>query len=209
MAHDEAFAGTRADLIDPSKDDPRQRLLNLISKKLDGGSDQEVAELLGRIEGHGSASEQRPGVSAIDQLRHFLRGKGFSEDDIRTTCDLSGLGPERSAMRGGAFGGGAGGALHEERGQFNRATGNPASRDRAMTYEEESGCVPYAGDRRRGIGGRDSFEELYGRQDRLAEIAAASRPRRRASDRQMGMDARAVESFNARFPNAARIKPAY
>src|SRR6516165_9966254 len=74
MAHDEAFAGTRADLIDAAKGDPRQRLLDLISKRLDGGTDAEIESMLERL-GKGAPGEQRPGASMVkDQLSRFLRG---------------------------------------------------------------------------------------------------------------------------------------
>jgi hypothetical protein len=223
LAHDELPNGSRAqmerairqradrgaDLPDLAKerefgeddepaDDPRARLLRLIGQRLENGNDQEVASLLGRLEGHGAVSEQRPGASALDQLRHFLRGKGMSEDDIRTACDLSGLGPQRSAMRGGGTAGGAGGALH-------------ATSDAGLCAEEQMGQEPVK-DRGRGIG-RDDFGMLFGLQDKVQQIREATAPRRRRSERELAMDdqarARAESSFNKMFPNAARIRHAW
>jgi hypothetical protein len=200
------FAATRADLSDPAKTESLVRLL-----RQRGVGDQEIVGLLEQLEGHGARGEQQPGRSAIDNLRHFLRGKGMTEDDISTACDISGLGPGKSARFGGAFNQNFGGNLHSEvTQQRHEPLADPGAKDRDfMIAEEAIGACPYGGDRSpRPLGGRDSFEELYGRQDRLAEIAAASRPRRPMSANQMAMDSQRTENFLTRFPEARRIRGA-
>jgi hypothetical protein len=220
------------DLVDPLKngasdderDDPRSRLMNWIDQKIESGNDQEVAGLLQQLEGHGAAGEQRKGegFSLDDQvanLSRFLRGKGLDDLAVKTACDLARrawgrdqeLGIGKSAKFGGSFGGGQGGNLHGERDQPElRALSDPGAKD-FMTYEEMTGCEPARprGDSRRfGRDSRMGFDYVFGLLPTL-EAREAERTRRRRSDRQLGMDARAVDSFNARFPNAARIKPAY
>jgi hypothetical protein len=226
LAHDELsdeFAAARADLSDPAK----EKLLRAISERLNGADDQEVAGLLERLEGHGAAGEQAKGKGfnldqEVENLARFLKGKGMSSDDIRTACDLARkswgrdqeLGVGKSARMGGSLtGSNFGGNLHSS---VHQPTSPPATRDAApVCLEEALGQEPLRGGRgdravRRG-GGRDSrmsFDQVFGLLP-VIEEREATRLRRRRSERQMGMDARAVDSFNARFPNAARIKPAY
>jgi hypothetical protein len=192
---DDTFASTRADLIEPSK-----------PKKL---GDQEVSGLLSQLEGRRGASDdeddEQEQNGRRERLAHFLRGKGLSEDDIRTACDVS-LGIGGSAKFGGALAGGMGGGLQDRIGE------QPSSHDAGFCAEERMGIEPLK-DRGRLAGrdrrvGRDDFGMLFGMLPTFERLEA-QRPRRRTSDRQLGMDARAVDSFNSRFPNAARIKPAY
>jgi hypothetical protein len=215
MAHDEldpdTFASTRSDLVDPAKslrtgdDDPRDRLVRLLQERLNG-SDQEISSLLETLEaGHGVAGVPARGKSAIStdqKLAAFLRSKGMSEDDIRTACDL-GIGS--SARFGGVFGSNMGGNLSSQVSQPSTNPTNPASRDRAMTYEEMSGCEPAGDSRRFGRDERMSFDAIYGM---LPTIERLQR-RRPMSANQMAMDAKRAANFLERFPQAARIKPAY
>jgi hypothetical protein len=200
--HDE-FAATRADLSDLAK------------RREVGDQEQERSGLLETLEsGHGS---RRPGEGfnldeEIDAIARSLRRKGIGEDDIRRACDAARkvfdqeLGVGRSARFGGNLGGSNfGGNLHSQVEQPNvRPLGDPGAKD-FMTYEEMTGCEPARG---RGDSrfGRDSlmgFDQVYGLLPTIEKVEA-QRPHRR-SDRQLGMDARATESFYERFPNARRI----
>jgi hypothetical protein len=196
---------------DDGPDDPRARLLNWIDQKIEAGNDAEVAGLLEQLEG-GGARGRVSSDQTSEMLKHFLRGKGMSDDDIRTACDLArdvALGIGSSARRGGAFNQGAGGALSEQRGQFNRPTETPASRDACL--EEELGIEPAKDYRNRRMDGRDarrvgrdermSFDYAYG----MLPTIEAARPRRRRSERAMANDAAASDHFARMFPEAARI----
>jgi hypothetical protein len=206
MALDQATKS--ADLIDP-KDDSRRRLLDLVSRRLDGGTDEEVAELLERLDGHGAVGEQERGPSQrgdehedderITKLARFLRSKGLGEDDVKRACDAVRLGIGESTKFGGALSGNFAGNLHSEVDQ--------PSADRHMIYEEQAGCTPFAG-RDSKMGGRDqriTFDEAYG----LVPVLEAARPHRRRSENALAMDSTRAENFLKRFPSAARIKPTY
>jgi hypothetical protein len=215
------FAATRADLSDPAKrrevgedDDPRSRLMNWIDQKIEAGNDQEVSGLLEQLEGHGASGEQRggEGMSLDDQvanLARFLKGKGMGDRDVRTACDLArdALGIGESTKFGGVFGGNMGGNLRSQVSQPDTNPTDPAARDRNfMTYEEAAGACPYSGDRgSRPIGGRDSFEELFAKQDKVQQAREMMRPRRRRSEREIAMDS-GTESFLEMFPEARRIR---
>jgi hypothetical protein len=206
MAHDELvdeFASSRSDLADPAKNESLVRLL-----RQRGVGDQEIVSLLEQLRG-GVTGEQRSGKSTVrDQLSRFLRSKGMlSEDDILTAIDLA-LGIGKSARMGGNLGGGNfGGAPHSEINQPNiGALTDPASRDRALTYEESAGVEPCRDSRT--IGGRDSFEELFARQDRVAQIREATRSRKPQTANAMAMDSKRAENFHTRFPEARRIRNA-
>jgi hypothetical protein len=238
MAHDEwnGSLPKRGDRPDPAQmretgqddepDDARERLMNLISQRLNDGNDQQVAELLGRFEGHGAVSEQRPGSgmsldARVENLARFLRGKGMGDRDVRTACDLmrraygaSGddLGIGKSARFGGAStGSNFGGNLH---GEVDQPDANPASRDACL--EEELGIEPAKDYRNRKMDGRDS--RRFGRDERMSFDYAygmlptweSMQPRRRRSARAMAMDdqvrAQSEATFNAMFPMAARIR---
>jgi hypothetical protein len=148
----------------------------------------------------------------LAKLADYLRSKGMGDRDVRQACDLAAradLGPERSAIRGGAVAGGNfGGALHDE-----RATDGPG-----LCAEEQMGHEPlkdrpsFSWDRRSlgDRGGRDSrrlagdrmgFEHLYG----LEPTLAAQQPRRPRTPAQIAMDAAARDGFSRRFPELARI----
>jgi hypothetical protein len=210
----------------------RERLARLVTQKLEHGTDAEVNGLLRQLT-HSASGEQRRG----DQLKRSdivdpakmkrtgeddedddlrarlaarLRAQGKSEDEIKTVCDIA-LGPERSAMRGGVFGGGMGGNLREQISQPSVSPTDPAARDRNFPIAEEAaGQCAYAGDRgSRSFGGADSFEGLFARQDKVAQIREAQRPRPTA--RQLAADEVQREvgrhSFEAMFgPNAMRIR---
>jgi hypothetical protein len=200
MALDQVKA---ADLPDPNKNDSRQRLLNLISQRLDGGSDQEIELMLRQLD-RGATGEQSKGRGmSLDQLRTYLRGKGLSEDDIRTACDLS-LGIGRSAKFGGGLGGGEGGALHAQTSRPDRET---AARDQPILTEELQGCEPIRSNRGdsamrpRLAGDNRSFEAAFG----MLPALEAALLRRRPSEKALAMDARRAASFHEMFPNAKRI----
>jgi hypothetical protein len=144
----------------------------------------------------------------IAKLAGYLRGKGMSEDDIRTACDVA-LGIGKSTRMGGNFGGNFGGALHSEVDQPDRESlTSPAARDLAgLSWEEQAGIEPIKdrGDRamRPRLAGDDrSFEAAYG----LVPTYEAIRPRRPVSDRQLALDAAAQRSFDQMFPEASRIR---
>jgi hypothetical protein len=208
----------------PSNGSERERLARLITQKLEHGSDQEASGLLRQLTG--SPGQQRRGDQLKrgdlpdaakmkrageddedDELRARLaarlRAQGKSEDEIKTVCDIA-LGPERSAMRGGSFGSGQGGALHSERDQPSlQPLSSPAARDLAgLCAEEQMGIEPIK-DRGRGIG-RDDFGMLYG----MVPTFERLQPRRKPTASQIAMDEAAVKGFYDRFPTAARIKPA-
>jgi hypothetical protein len=177
------FAETRADLPDPAKE------------KEFGEDDQaRVSNLADFLRGKNLSEDD---VRAA--IERMLSAEGYGQDDIRTACDALGIGA--SARLGGApAGSNFGGALHGEVRQ-------PA-RDRNFRIAEEALGQQPCRDARRPSGGRDSFEFLYGRQDRVAEIRAASRPRRRASSNQVAMDSARETNFYTRFPGAKRIRGA-
>jgi hypothetical protein len=213
----------------------REQIERVIRQRLDDASDQEVEGLLSQLTDRRSGAPQGHGASVLDQLfassrsdlpdrakiegqddeetaerranfSHFLRGKGLSEDDIRTACDLSSLGPGRSgsAVPGGGLASGFGGALHSA---VRQPSSSPPARDRTfMTDEERSGQCAYAGGDRRRSPGRDSFDEIYGRQDRLVQIAEATRRRRPPTANQIAMDSKRRENFAVRFPGGERIR---
>jgi hypothetical protein len=222
----DTFAATRADLPDLAKrretgeddenGDPRELLARLLRQQ--GAGDQEVAGMLARLEGHGAVGKQGKGegISLDDQvenLSRFLRGKGMSEDDIRTACDL-GIGGQSGTRFGGVFGGNMGGNLRGQVSQPSVSPTDPAARDRDFLISEEAlGNCAYAGggrdSRRVGRDSRMSFDQVYGLLPTIEKVEAQRSRRRSRSEKALGMDARSVDSFNARFPNAARIKPAY
>jgi hypothetical protein len=176
-----AFASTRADL--PTKgfgEDDQTRISNL-------------ADFL-----RGKNLTEDDVRAAVERM---LKAEGYGEDDVRTACDALGIGAS-ARLGGAAAGSNFGGALHGEVSQ-------PA-RDRTfMTDEERRGSCAYGGDSRRRFGAaRDSFEFVYDRQDRLQQIREMTRPRRAKTRNEIAMDARAVDSFNARFPEARRIRNA-
>jgi hypothetical protein len=175
MAHDELPGGF-------SREDLLRRAVQERSDRPDAAKDDENGELRSR-------------------LAAYLRSRGMSERDIVTACDIS-LGPQRSAMRGGAFNEGFAGNLHSEvRQQPQEPLTSPASSDRAMTYEEMSGCEPARDSRRFGRDSRMSFDQIFG----MLPTLESMQPRRRMSEKALAMDAAARGSFEKMFPEASRI----
>jgi hypothetical protein len=160
----------------------------------------------------------------IENLKKALAAKGMDADQIKTVCDAVrawrgddlGIGPGGSAKFGGASTGkNFGGALSEGIAQRSSQShsDSPASRDRALTYEEEAGLCPYAGvDLGIGRDSRMSFDQVFDACGPGSHFAAQEEARRRRSGG-LAMDAAgqaASDELNKRFgPNAARIRHAW
>jgi hypothetical protein len=194
-------------------EDPNGRLKRLVAQRLANGDEEDDQFAGSRADLVDVAKEREFGEDDEEELNgrrallaSYLRGKGMSEDDIRQACDL--LGPQESALRGGAPAGNFGGALH---GSTAQPSGSPSSRDACL--EEELGHEPSKDFRNRRMDGRDArrfgrdsglgFDQLYGLVGPGGVFA--SQPRRRRSERAMANDAAASEIFERMFPEGRRI----